>query len=327
MKKNVYLAIISVLLIGILVSGAKCEPLRKRPSEEVEEPSMLDLSQIRQGTEGLDMEFVKNVPPDQVYDNDFLTVMVNVKNKGAESVYDAWFYLGGFDRTIVPFDIGVEGIPLSETDAIEGYIPGKDELRGEEGEVVLTFGAQLRGLPGGTDVYEPNIILTACYNYKTIANPIVCIDPNPFGVYTASKVCQPRTVSETGGQGAPIAVTRVELVPSRGKIQFKIFVENKRDGKAISSDKGIDQCTMIEPIDYKYVNKIDSYNVWANGLSEIRCQPDPENLRLVDDKGVIVCSFDISPDDVPAYTTPLNIELEYNYMESTKPKKVKILRI
>ena len=191
--------------------------------------------------------------------------------------------------------------------------------------VLKSFTTKINGLPTGTDVYEPYIILTACYGYKTIANPVVCIDPNPFGVYTASKACQPRTVTEMGGQGAPIAVTKVEQIPSRGKVQFKIYIENKAKGKAIADEK-VSTCNLIEPTDYKYINKIDSYEVEASGLNLVACQPDPENLRLVDDKGVIICSFD-TDQSVPAYTTPLKIELDYNYMESTQPKKIRIIKI
>lgn len=324
MGKNNYLIIMIVLLVGMLVSGAACDPLSKKPSKEVDELSKYDLKNIRSGTRGLEMKFVKNIPPDQVYDTDYLTAIVNIKNKGAENVEDAWFYLGGFDTSIVPFD--TRGIPLEMTDAAYDYIPGKDELGGEEGEITLTFTTQLGGLPEGTDVYEPNIILTTCYDYKTIANPIVCIDPNPFGVYTASKACEPRTVSTAGGQGGPIAVTRVEQSPSRGRVQFKIFIENKGQGKAIADEK-FSTCNLIETTDYRYVNKLDSYTVEASGLDLIKCQPDPENMRLVNDKAVLVCSFDISPTNVPAYTVPLNIELIYNYMESTKPKKIRILNI
>jgi hypothetical protein len=322
MRRNIGFIIITFLLISVLVSGAMCQPLKKPKAGE--ELTGTQLKQIRTGTDALYMEFVKNVPPDQVYDTDLLTVVVNLKNKGAENIGDidgAWFYLGGFDRNIVPFD--TEGIPLSEA-GVE-YIPGKYELRGEEGETALTFSTQLKGLPEGTDVYDANMILTACYPYKTMANPIICIDSNPFGTYTASKACQPQTVSEAGGQGGPIIVTSVAQTPMKGKVQFKITIENKGKGKAISAEK-YTTCNQIESSDYKYVNMIDGYSIGAGGLNNIKCQPDPENLRLMDERAVIVCSADIQ-ESVPAYTTPLNIILDYHYMESTQPKKVRIINI
>jgi hypothetical protein len=328
MQRNIYLLLTAILLIGILVSGAQCTPVGKKNVKE-EAPGTMQLKNIRSGTDALVMDFVKNVPPDQIYDTDVLTVAVNLRNRGAESIEDAWFYLGGFDKNIIPFD--VEGIPLSETGA--DYIPGKDELRGEEGETAITFSAQLGqggegSLPEGTDVYEANIIMTACYPYRTVANLIVCIDSNPFGVYTSSKACVPKVVSDLSGQGGPIAVTSVDQAPMRGKVQFKIYISNKGKGKAISVDK-YSTCNQIESSDYKYINMIDSYSVEASGLGEGKegkCQPDYENLRLVDDKAVIICSFDID-EAVPAYTTPLNIILNYHYMESTLPKKVRILHI
>jgi hypothetical protein len=326
MRRNIYILIIAISLIGIMVSGAQCTTLGKKKVSTEDEPTTMQLKNIRAGTDGLVMDFVKNVPPDQVYDTDVLTVAVDIQNRGAENVEDAWFYLGGFDRNIVsfmPFD--VEGMPLSEGIFGVDYIPGKNELRGEVGETVVTFSADLEGLPEGTDVYEANIIMTACYLYKTVANPIVCVDPNPFGVYTSAKACTPSVVSDLGGQGGPIAVTSVDQMPMRGKVQFKIYVSNKGRGKAISAEK-YSTCNQIESSDYKYINMIDSYSVEAGGLGEGVCQPDTENLRLVDDKAVIICNFDID-EGVPAYTTPLSITLNYHYMDSTTPKKVRIIHV
>lgn len=320
MRKNSFVIIAVLLVIVLLVSGC---PLRKKPSKEVDELTSSEMKRIRSGTEGLVMEFVKNVPPDQIYSSEGLMAMVSVKNKGAENIEEAYFYAGGVDPNIVDFGADVrEGAGLKEYFKID-YIPGKDELRGEHGETVLTFSSGAASLPTGTDVYEPNLVVTACYDYKTVASPVVCIDPNPFGVYTAAKACQPKTVTETG-QGGPIVVTRVEQIPSRGKVQFKIYVENKGKGKAIYEEK-FDTCNLIEPTDYMYVNKIDAYSVSLGELTPTQCQPDPYGLRLVDEKGVIICSFDGLSGS--AYTTPLKIELLYNYMESTPPKKVKIIQI
>jgi len=328
MAKNAYLIIMAILIIGILTSGAACVPWKKKTTKEVEEPGTAELRNIRTGTEGLSMEFVANIPPDQIYDSETLTVMVNLKNKGAENIEEANFFIGGIDPGIVDFgSASREGVGLGYSDIGVDYIPGKDELRGEEGEAMLNFkGAMARGgLPQGTDVYEPEVVVTACYDYRTIANPIVCIDANPFGVYTAAKACEPKTVTDEGGQGAPIAVTKVEQVPSRGRVQFKIYVENKGGGKAISNDKFL-ECNRINPTDYKYVNLIDKYKVSISDTAAV-CQPDWDNLRLIDEKGVMICSFDGLDQTVPAYTTPLSIELLYNYMKSTQPKKVRILHI
>jgi hypothetical protein len=321
MKGNFYLIIITILIIAIFVSGQGCEPANKTGKDG--EPSTSQLKQIRSGNDGLVMDFVRNVPPDQIYDTDTsLVLMVNVRNRGGDSVKvgSARFYVGGIDPNIVDFGERTRAIGMD----LDADLPGKDELRGEEGETVLTFEGYMTELPEGTDVYEPNIVVTACYEYRTLANPIVCIDPNPFGTYTSSKACEPRTVIDAGGQGAPIAVTSVEQIPMKGKVQFKIFVKNNARGKAISKDKGIEDCTLIEPSDYQYVNLIDSYYVEASGLSLEKCQP--EQLRLIDEKGVIICSFNVD-ESVPAYTTPLKIELNYDYMESTYPRKVRIINI
>jgi hypothetical protein len=329
MDKKAYFTIISILILALLVSGAACNPLKKATTQKDGEVSASDARNIRSGTDGLVMTFVKGAPPDQVYSTEGLTLMLNLQNKGAESIQDARFYIGGIDPNIISFgsDTGLfagAGFSLSEFGIAN--LPGKSELMGEFGESVITFNSAAASLPEGIDIYEPDIIVTTCYKYRTIASPSVCVDPNPFGAYTAAKVCKPLSVTEAGGQGGPIVVTRVDQVPSRGKVQFKIYVENRGRGKAISNEK-YDSCNRIEPTDYMYINKIDFYSVEIGGsTASPTCQPDPQGLRLIDEKGVIICSFTV-PDNNAAYTTPLKIDLEYNYMESTIPKRVRIIRI
>ena len=88
-------------------------------------------------------------------------------------------------------------------------------------------------VPFGADKYSPEILVTACYRYKTIADPKVCIDPNPFRAVQERKVCEVRDQSLGGGQGAPVAVTKIEEQVGSDKIHFRIFIQNVGDGEVI----------------------------------------------------------------------------------------------
>ena len=55
-----------------------------------------------------------------------------------------------------------------------------------------------------------------------MADVVVCIDPDPYSVVQEQKVCNIGDVSVSGGQGAPIAVTRIEEEVGSDKIYFRI---------------------------------------------------------------------------------------------------------
>ena len=101
MKKNSFLAIIALILIILIFSG--CAALKKKPKEIDDEPTSFELKDIRSGNDGLVMRFVDNVPPDQIYDTELLTVMIDLRNRGAENINDGYLYIGGVDPNIVPF--------------------------------------------------------------------------------------------------------------------------------------------------------------------------------------------------------------------------------
>jgi hypothetical protein len=83
---------------------------------------------------------------------------------------------------------------------------------------VLYFPSFVYDLPEGVENYNPTFLVKACYDYVTIASPVMCIDPQPHS--NAEKVCTPHTVHLSGGQGAPVAVTKVEQISSPSKIVF-----------------------------------------------------------------------------------------------------------
>ena len=63
-----------------------------------------------------------------------------------------------------------------------------------------------------------------------------------------------------------------------------------------------------------------------SGATKVRCSPEidgDERVRLVNGLGTIFCTFKISGDT--AYTTPLRVILDYNYMDSVS-KDIEIIK-
>ena len=245
-------------------------------------------------------------------------VMIELRNKGAFPVTGGNLYLSGFDNQII------QGLSSA---ARQFSIDGKSRFNSEGGFNVLTLPTDISSgniiLPRGVDNIQQNIIVHACYNYKTDAAPVVCIDPDPYRE-VGVKACRSTDIIAglAGGQGAPVVVTRVEEEMAPGKVFLKIYVSNSGGGTVLNQ-ANIGDCPY--QIKYKDIGDVH-YSVTANTLggttrSTGTCEPTTK-LKLIDGKGVIYCSFSATITG-SAYKTPLQIELTYGYMDSVS-KQVEI---
>jgi hypothetical protein len=332
MDKKSFFAIFVLFVVFLLVSGVSCPiNLTKKPNPADAENNLKFGTHIYEGNDGLVVQFVKDVPPARVYSGEPLTVAFDVLNKGATSVGDnfkGYLYISGADPNIVQF------VPSFN----ELVVAGKGEVLGDGGYSTVSFntgGVDNNGavnLPGGTDSYKPKFIGTVCYEYETRASPVVCLDPDPFSTYAGEKACKVTDVSLSGGQGAPIAVTQVEQMPTRGATQLKIHFKNVGKGKVVMSDKISSSppgpCIRVDPQDYNYINKIDSYDVQISNTILSGCSPPiSDGVRLTNNEGVIICKYSFNGDVTQAFTAPISINLRYGYVESTTPKEVEILNV
>lgn len=258
-------------------------------------------SDIYSGTTGLEMTFVEDATPDTVFQGNGLVLLMELRNKGAYPI-DGWVYLSGYDKNLITMD--QTRVPIS--------LEGKSRFNLEGGYSTMTFSSTSISLPEGSDVYSPNFVTTACYDYETVATPIVCINPNPQKL-TQTESCTPRAVSMGGGQGAPVAVTNVDVEALPQKTRFKITIQNVGDGDVVATGK----C----PYDLSYLdlNSID-YDISLSNVPSAQCQPQSP-IRLINGKATIYCIFDVEGQD--AYQAPLSINLQYGYM-STVQKEVNI---
>jgi hypothetical protein len=258
-------------------------------------------SDIYSGTRGLVMEFVEDATPDSIFQSNGLVLLMELWNKGAYPV-DGRLYLSGYDKNLMTMD--QTRVPVS--------LEGKSRFNLEGGYSTVSFASTSISLPEGSDTYTPNFVVTGCYDYQTVATPIVCIDPNPQKT-TQAQSCTPRSVSLGGGQGAPIAVTNVDVEALPEKTRFKITVQNVGNGDVVNANK----C----PYDLSYLdlNSIQ-YDISLSNIPSAQCQPKSP-IRLINGEATIYCIFDVEGKD--AYQAPLSIKLDYGYMTTTQ-KEVNI---
>ncbi len=254
--------------------------------------------QYRKGTQGVVLSFVESAPPAMVFDTDNFIIGVNVQNMGAEST-SVNFHLRGYDTSVVSIG-GAGSVRLG----------GKVEVyNSKEGESNMVVFRHISTSLGEADTYTPTFMVTACYNYRTLAQAQVCINGNPS---FNTGVCTVSGVSLSGGQGGPVGVTNIEVAATPGKTNFKIHVKNFGSGGP---------CTGSQVGELEEVT-VESVKVHNRPLS---CKPlDGGKLRLIEGEGVLYCEMaGIGLDEV--YPTPLTVTISYGY-STTVTKSLEIVK-
>ncbi len=184
--------------------------------------------------------------------------------------------------------------------------------------------------PDGLDQKEENFMVTSCYLYATYASPHVCIDPVPYS--DSPKVCRPRDISYSG-QGAPVAITRINQENTGREVIFTIDIQNKGKGTVFYGSPGyFDTCN---PWDARRVTSREKNMVFIgdvriigdNIVNQLECKPSSRVIPL-DERGTgrIICTYPLEYVQAKsAYQTPLVVELWYGYSES-ESRKVLIKR-
>ena len=302
--RTVSMLFILFLILIFILPG--CSKLKKNPDKVIE-------TTIYSGTKGLEMSFVNSLPPSKIYDESKLTILAELKNKGVSDLSGSkcYIHLSGYDPNII------RGI--ADKKYCGNNLWEKTTGLPEGGIDTVEFSTDRVSLPNGVDSLPQKFVLTACYEYETVASPIVCINPQMYKITGAMDACAVQDVPLSGGQGAPISVTKVDVdMVSSNKVNFKIYVSNSGAGNVLRPGTSLSNCLGLNQ--YDNFNVLD-YSVRMSSGSMIKCSPD--DLRLVNGKGVIYCTFRVSEDY--AYTTPLQIKLDYNYMDSIS-KNVEIIK-
>ncbi|MEA2036023.1 MAG: hypothetical protein U9O94_00835, partial [Nanoarchaeota archaeon] len=211
-------------------------------------------------------------------------------------------------------------------------LEGKSVYNREGGYSAAELVMRVLDLPDGMPYYRPRLIFTAVYRYKTIANPMVCIDPEPRSTKVREKTCEIGDYSAVGrgggsgrggsvgsglgSQGAPIAVTRVEEDVTSDFILFKIYLRNVGTGMVIPENV-IDR-NPNEGYDFREMNTVRIEHIKAGSILMSECRPAMgDYVELIDELGYIFCKLEKSTNSITeAYATPLNIELSYGYTTS-----------
>jgi hypothetical protein len=133
--------------------------------------------------------------------------------------------------------------------------------------------------------------------------------------------CTAGTHSFSGGQGAPIAITKVESIPQKDKVRFIITVENVGGGRVIDVVNVGDSKCAEGDFERQYYDIISLDEAYVSSDIPLECKPE-QDIRLVNNKATIVCTADIEDhlqnQGAAAYKSVLDIMLRYRYQTMTQ---------
>ncbi|MBI5388843.1 hypothetical protein HZB01_00520 [Candidatus Woesearchaeota archaeon] len=327
-KKGINTGLFLVLLLAFAIL-AGCVP-GTGPGTGTDSPASTGPSGInvvyQTGTQGLVMNFVENYPPQEIFDTDIMNLVIKLENKGtfplnggssaAPLAGTAHIQLAGYDPSILVATRTMNVFP--DLDGKSLYNP-----EGDFTTIDYTFDVDL---PPNVEIYSPTLQATACYEYLTKATPTICIDPS---LYTATtirdKVCKVEDKMLSGGQGAPIGITKIEvnmLGRDDMRAQLKIHVKNEGGGKVYRAEKVGDCPDLLYDIDdYDRVELVTLSTSDGRSLLDT-CKPleDGRYIRLYNGEGFVICKYTDIKRDTPAFETPINVEIRYGYTTSVSRK-------
>jgi hypothetical protein len=179
---------------------------------------------------------------------------------------------------------------------------------------------------------KTHLYLTTCYDYRTEFSQNICIDSDVYNL-NKDKACTPQNIALSSGQGAPVAVTKIEtriIFKSQENTiqpQFTIHLKNMGQGNIINRNNIHSICSS-QSIGIEELNVI-SLEAEIFGLSgNIQLDCKPKNPIKIKDKSTkVVCT---SPESLSTeagtYLSPIHITLDYGYT-TTISKDITIKRL
>lgn len=285
----------------------------------------ISLPEIYVGTEGFDAWFAPDSIPKATTEGSVHAALLMISNKGAAGVDPAKVKIVlrddraafKFDPALInPVEKGIAAIPGRETNP-SGYL---DSIK------VKATATDLGGKGA-----ETNLKATVCYPYNTKLTANVCIDTT-LGTPSFQKVRKPCDAEKPlvfKSQGAPVAITKIELRQASGEgyvvPRFKIFITNVGKGRIVDKKGIATACTDDQKNTDKEKSIVDIDAVGLKGQG-LKCTEAEKTITGAASDDYILCEYtgkDLSR-DLGVFATPLSIGLSYGYKSTGMPVPVTV---
>lgn len=292
-----------------------------------------------EGVRGLEISFLEQTPPDEIYENSSFNINLFIENKGAFDVIGENY--GILSISFDPFYIDISA--LQSTNNVEVskngivvkgiQLPGKSRYYPTGSEAFLSFPTfKTKEIKGQREQPSTQIFTSLCYPYTTTFSHLVCVDLSAYGEQLRTQVCYQQDLS-LSDQGAPLAITLVEVEnqPAGNELVRPIFtiqVQNKGSGSVLSpayNSVELERVCSFQNLNREDFNTVEIRAILSNS-KELYCNPNP--IRLFDGQGFTQCK--VPEEDLilghQNYETPITVTLSYVYLTSIS-RDIEIKRI
>src|SRR4030043_751652 len=309
-----------LVIIAFFLSSCDFTPTTKEPN-------------YFQGIKGLEISFLDNSPPKEVYEESTFPVNINVENRGAFDVIDDYYGILSlsFDPFYVElFDVSTGGnLQVGKSSLILKGIQlyGKSKYHPTGRETFLSFpNFKAKPITGQREQPTTQLSATLCYPYKTTPSRMICVDMNIYGENLRTQSCYEQDLALTD-QGAPVAITKVEVEnqpAGRDLIRpvFTVHVQNMGSGSVLTPYDNPTDLERVCTFQDLYREDFNTINVEAllSHSTRLECSPNP--IKLFDNQGTTRCQ--VSDENLllgyQNYETPLTVQLSYVYLTSISRK-------
>ncbi len=307
MNKNCKLFIIVLtIILSIIVSG--CTPIDGGGTQ-------FTMKDLRKGNKGLEIKFIKDAPPNVVFENDpNILIALSVENLGASDIKNGVISIGVEEDYMSINEINFNN--EDKTDLIVFDLEGKSIDNPIGGYAPLEIYTTSKDI-SLSRLQDTSARIFSCYDYQTILEESICLDPVEIRKDMSSKACVGGNFAP-GTQGAPVNVKKVDVLSKRitgNKVRhiFRIKVGNDGRGNVIIPGISEEMCSNKELDSEKRRRVFDLVKVKVKlGIDNIKCRNNGV-VKLTNGKlGETICEIDTT--QLGEYVTSLVIQLDYGYM-------------
>ena len=290
MRKQVFI----FLVLALMIFGFGCTTTTK----------------VTGATNGLEVSFVSDEPPESVFDNNLgptIRITLNLKNKGDYTIPKGKVVasLSGIPQNAW----GISSMNVISTRSIEGL---QEEDGGETGaEEELTFGDARYKEDLKVD-FKTDIIADACYYYETDAAVSLCLKENPLEKEEDEEACDITSSLTAENSISPIQISNVnQRGVGEDEVRVSFDVEEKGSGDVYENDAFTSSCSGQN--DKKNKLKVKVFATEQDLSIECSTLEDKSEgvVKLVDAKKTVNCIIKTSGLQEGAFKTPLQINLAY----------------
>jgi hypothetical protein len=274
-KRTKTIMMIMLIIVVIIIQGCT----NNRPT----------VINFYQGIEGIELNFLNNAPPRTITGGDEISIFIEVANKGAHTTaekdtiislrYNSFY----FQKDITDLSYSLSTNPVLELNRISGK---SDPWPRGEFFVLPLAKLKAQEVPGTIEMPTTEIDVNVCYSYKTYFSEMICLDTDIFEM-ERQPICRNRGTFTYTGQGAPIAVNKLEV--DIRPVGFQevggsgyTLIQGEDGEVGLAEVPNVDRLIMIEPVIRIYAKNVGGGSVFImnNDIhTKDACSHDTNTLR------------------------------------------------